>query len=144
MSIEWENVGSKRKSVATAKLAVGASVEGKLVGIEENTNTQYIKKDKDGNVIPAQKLLFEDANGEEFVVYPSGDLNYKIADGKFVPGILYKITRLENGPTKTGNMGSRFLVQAPKGTAEALAAQGSTTSNTKPAGRKGNGANKNA
>lgn len=136
---EWETVGGT-KSVSTSKLAVGESFEGTFVEAQKASKSKFTKTDKEGNEIPRYNLLFENAEGEPVLVYPSGDLNYKIQDEAFEAGRLYRITRKENYRTKGGAMSTSFTVQVRK--ADGALSGGAPTQNTeKPAGKKGKSAN---
>lgn len=104
---EWENVSGGR-AVSTSKLNVGETFQGTYVSQKENTNTKYPKVDKEGNPVKQYNLVFKDENGDEITLFPSGTLNYKIADGVFEEGYEYLITRLEN---KKGVKATQFSVQ---------------------------------
>jgi hypothetical protein len=103
---KWETVGGK--TVATSKMEIGASFEGTFVELQENTNSQYERTDKEGNPKKQYNLVFIDTNGDRVVVYPSGTLNYKIDDGVFEKGVEYRITRQEN---RKGTRAGQFLLE---------------------------------
>ena len=109
---DWENVG--RKVVSTSKMTIGEAFQGTFLRLEENTTSQFEKKDKEGNVKKQFNLVFTDEEGAEVVVFPSGTINYKIDDGVFEEGFDYRITRQEN---KKGVKAGQFLVQRRKTTA---------------------------
>lgn len=119
---QYEDItGSGGKVVSSAKLAIGASIQGKLVALEDNTNYEGKKN-----------LVLEDANGARTVVFTSGSLSYAVEDGKFEIGRTYRITRLENKITKRGQSRTQFQIQRLRADG-AVAAP--TENSAKPAGR---------
>lgn len=119
MSGQFEDITGGIKTISSAKLDVGASIQGKLVELE--TNRQYPDK---------KNLVLETEDGQRVVVFTSGTLNYAVQDGKFEIGRTYLITRLESKKTKTGANRTQFQIQRLRedGTAAAPA-----ENNTKPA-----------
>lgn len=119
---EYEDITSNGgKTVSSAKLAIGASIQGKLVALENNSLYEGKKN-----------LILEDGEGNKTVVFTSGNLNYAVEDGKFEVGRTYRITRVENKLTKKGQSRTQFQIQRLKADG-AVAAP--AENNTKPTGR---------
>jgi hypothetical protein len=118
---EFEDVSGQGKLVKTAKIAVGESFRGKLVGLQ--TSTKYPER---------QNLLMEESDGTPFVVFTSGTLSYAVKDGKLEVGQTYRITRQENQATKSGTPRTKFKIERLKSNG-AVAAPG--VNNAKPAGK---------
>lgn len=121
MSEEFEDVSGLGKLVKTAQLAIGDSFRGKLVSLQ--TSTKYPDR---------QNLLMEESNGTPFTVFTSGTLSYAVKDGKLDVGQTYRITRLENKPSKGGTTRTQFKIERLKSNG-AVAAPG--VNDVKPAGK---------
>jgi hypothetical protein len=75
----------------------------------------------------------EDEDGEELLVFPSGNLKYAIKDGKVEIGRTYLFTRLEDKPGKNGNPPStNFRIQRLR---EDGAVAAPKTTKAKPTGK---------
>ena len=109
------------KLVKTAKLVIGESFRGKLVGLR--ASRKYPDK---------QNLIMEEADGTPFTVFTSGTLSYAIKDGKLEVGQTYRITRLENKPSKGGTSRTQFKIERLKSDGS-VSAPG--VNNAKPAGK---------
>lgn len=114
-----EDITSSGNFVITSKLAIGATVEGKLLGLEVNRNYPDNKN-----------LILENAAGEKVTVLTSGNLNYAIKDGKFEIGRSYVITRKENKMIK-GKSSTQYQIQRVRADGTVAAP---TENNEKPAG----------
>ena len=121
MSEEFEDVGGAGKLVKTAKLTIGEAFRGKLVGLQESSKFEG-----------RQNLLMEEANGTPFTVFTSGSLSYAVQDGKLEVGQTYRITRLENKPTKNGTSRTQFKIERLKSNGS-VAAPG--VNDAKPTGK---------
>jgi hypothetical protein len=99
---QFEDITRDNNVVITSKLAIGSSIQGKLLGLEANRNYPTNKN-----------LILADAEGKTTTVLTSGSLNYAIKDGKFEVGRTYKITRLENKTIK-GKSSTQFQIQRLK------------------------------
>jgi len=120
MSEQYEDITNTNKTVSSAKLAVGASIQGRLLSIE--TSAKYANK---------KNLVMEGTDGNNFTVFTSGTLNYAVEDGKFEIGRTYKITRLENKTTKAGASRTQFQIQRLREDGSAAAP---TQNDVQPAG----------
>lgn len=116
---QYEDITRDTNVVITSKLAIGASIQGKLLGMEANRNYPTNKN-----------LILAGADGKTTTVLTSGSLNYAIKDGKFEVGRTYKITRLENKTIK-GKSSTQFQIQRLKEDGSVAAP---TENNAKPAG----------
>lgn len=100
MSDQFEDITNTNKTVSSAKLDIGGTIQGKLVAIE--ASQKYPEK---------KNLVMQNEAGEEVTVFTSGSLNYAVQDGKFEVGRTYLITRLENKMTKKGASRTQFQIQ---------------------------------
>jgi hypothetical protein len=100
---QFEDVSGNGKLVKTAQLAIGDSFRGKLVSLQ--VSTRYPDR---------QNLCMEDTEGEPFLVFTSGSLSYAVKDGKLEVGQTYRITRLENKPSKGGTTRTQFKIERLK------------------------------
>lgn len=116
---ELEDITSSGNFVITSKLAIGASVSGKLLGLEANRNYPDNKN-----------LILENADGDKVTVLTSGNLNYAIKDGKFEVGRSYVITRKENKMIK-GKSSTQYQIQRVRADGSIAAP---AENNEKPAG----------
>lgn len=124
MSEEFEDVTyGNGKLVQTAKLIVGESFRGKLVSLR--ASSKYPDR---------QNLIMEEENGTPFTVFTSGSLSYAVQDGKLEVGQTYRITRLENKPSKGGTSRTQFKIERLKSNGS-IAAPG--VNNVKPSGKAG-------
>lgn len=116
--------GFNGKIVRSAKLTIGESFRGKLLGLS-NSSTYPDK----------QNLVMEDEKGEPFTVFTSGNLSKAVKEGKLEVGQIYRITRKENN-SFTGKFGkvtsTDFKIQRLRSNGTA-AAPGEN--NAKPAGK---------
>ncbi len=122
---EYEDVTyGNNKLVKSAKLEIGGSFRGKLLGMQEST--KYPGK---------QNLLMEEADGTPFTVFTSGSLDFAVSKGQFEIGQTYRITRQEN-KTFTGKFGkssaTQFKIERLKSDGN-VAAPG--VNNAKPTGK---------
>lgn len=122
MSDEYEDVTyGNGKLVKSATLAIGDSFRGKLVSLQ--ASTKYPDR---------QNLIMEEADGTPFTVFTSGTLSYAVKDGKLELGQTYRVTRLENKPTKGGTPRTQFKIERLKSNGS-VAAPG--VNNVKPSGK---------
>ena len=122
MSEQFEDVTyGNGKLVKTAKLAIGDSFRGKLVSLQ--ASSKYPDR---------QNLIMEEADGTPFTVFTSGTLSYAVQDGKLEVGQTYRITRLENKPSKGGTTRTQFKIERLKSNG-VVAAPG--VNNVKPSGK---------
>lgn len=119
MSDQFEDITNSNKTVSSAKLDIGGTIQGKVVAIE--TSEKYPEK---------KNLVLLNEAGEEVTVFTSGSLNYAVQDGKFEVGRTYRITRLENKLTKRGASRTQFQIQRLREDGSTAAP---TENNAKPA-----------
>lgn len=100
MNTEYDDITKSVNTLASAKMAIGDTIEGKLKGLE--VNQKYPDK---------QNLILVGNDGKELIVFTSGSLTYAVKDGKFEVGRTYRITRLENKITKRGASRTQFQIQ---------------------------------
>jgi len=105
----FENVNSKGyKYQALAKLEIGASITGYVIGFEQSA--KY--KDKTNIIIK------DAATGERVSLSTAGNVNYMLKDGKIKAGLNTRFTRLEDKNVK-GKKSTQFTVeQDPEDTIE--------------------------
>lgn len=114
-----EDITGGGNIVSASKIAIGATIEGKLLALEQNRTYPDNKN-----------LVLENTDGEKFTVFTSGNLNYAIKDGKFEVGRSYVITRKENKMIK-GKSSTQFQIQRVRADGSVAAP---TENNAKPAG----------
>lgn len=129
MSLEqYEDITNDGTVIKSAKMDIGGSFQGTLTAIE--ASVKYPEK---------KNLAFEDADGNPFVVFTSGTLNYAVVDGKFEVGRTYRVTRLENKLTPKGASRTQYRIERLKSDGQVAGAPSQNTE--KPAGKKGKSAN---
>ena len=96
----------KNGRLSTAKMGVGESVTGTLLGTEQG---------KYGPVI----IL--NVNGREVKVNPSGNLKLKANSNELNAGSFYTITRKEDATTKSGYPVTQFDIQEGQSTSTTTA-----------------------
>jgi hypothetical protein len=104
MNEQFEDIGGLGKLVKSAQLPIGGTFRGKLVSLQ--ASSKYPDR---------QNLIMEDAEGEPFTVFTSGTLSYAVKDGKLEIGQTYRVTRLENKPSKGGTTRTQFKIERLKG-----------------------------
>lgn len=119
---EWEEITDQKQVIKTAKMDVGAQLEGEILSIDKNP--KYPDR---------STLVMRVKSGDEVLVYPSGSLSYNIQDGKLEVGKIYLITRLPNKTTPNGASRTQFKVLRKKADG---AAAGPEVSEQKPARKK--------
>lgn len=85
----WQNVDEfDGESLKASELVKGEAIEGTIAKIQPSSNYEG-----------AFFLTLDTAEGATRI-FTSGNLSYKIKDGKLKPGYTVRITRLEDTPSK--------------------------------------------
>lgn len=104
----WESVDQfNGESLKATDLKVGESLEGTITAIDKHKEYESY-------------FLYLDNGGEITRLFTAGNLSYKVKDGKIVVGNTYRITRLEDTPSKKKGQKPRttFEVQVDTDTAK--------------------------
>lgn len=110
---ELNGEGQEAQTINAKDIKVGDSVEGYLVRFIETESTKY--KDQQGNPIKSISPVFRDDEGNETIVWASGNIKYLKSDlaKNGVPlGVKVRLTSVEPDPKSQFKSYFKFGVNA--------------------------------
>jgi hypothetical protein len=97
----FQEVKSKSRNVRKAtEMQMGEVITAYVVGFEPSASVE-------GQL----NMLLQNEDGSTFVLYPAGNIRFRISDGDIKEGLLTQITRIADKVVKGGKKSTQFSIQ---------------------------------